>query len=105
MGIKHDILAILSDGRIYDTLGIKNNLVVKDEKYSKTSLNHIGDSLRRLERDGDVYIETKPAADRYGNPLPGRKLIECQITQHGLKKVDYLYKTGKIRKKMITALM
>ncbi len=104
MGTKRDILAILSDQRIYDTTGIKYNLISRDKTYSYISLNEVAILLRRMQSHGDIIIITKPRADRHGNPLPGRRLIECQITQLGLNKVKYLYKKGLIRKKMITAL-
>lgn len=104
MGVKRDILAILSDRQIYDTLGIKNNLFFRNRKYRYLSLQQIAICLRRMEKDGDVKIVTRTRYNRWGRAQPGRKLIACQITHHGLKKIEYLYKKGLVDKKMITAL-
>ena len=104
MGLKYDILGILSDGKKYDTLGLKRYLIALDEKYQYVTLDAIGKWLRKLEKNGDVRITTKTRANKWGEALPGRRLLRCQITRHGLKKVEYLYKKGLIRKKLITAL-
>ena len=92
-----DILFIMSDRDVYDSLGIRYNLMKLDAKYENVTLSQIDKCLHSMEKNRDIYLWKETPVDDNGKPLLMKKVLKCQITQHGLKKIRYLIKKGRLK--------